>query len=606
MRKICVITSTRADYGLLEPLIEQINSDKDLTLQLIVTGTHLSYEFGNTYEEIEKRFKIDKKIVMDLSKDTPIVISQSMAKLQADMSEVFTELEPDIVVLLGDRYEMLSVAISAMMLNIPIAHIHGGESTEGAQDEAIRHSITKMSHMHFCATKIYRDRIIQLGENPYTVHNVGSLGVENIKNTELLSKKAFEKSIGFKLGKKNLLITFHPTTLESQNSAEQFKEILDALDLLEDTTLIFTKANADTNGKTINSMIDAYVLKHSSHATCHTSLGQLRYLSALQFVDGVVGNSSSGIIEAPSFNIATINIGDRQKGRERAKSIIDVSASKNNILHAIHSIYTPEFQNILGGNSNPYQGRDTSYKIKELLKSTVLTNLLKKSFYNLAPKINKVLVVSVHPDDETLGCGGTLLKHKDAGDETHWLICTHVNNNREFSAVRDEEIKEVSKSYQFNSVTNLMLDTMRVDEYSMSELVQKISQVIKDVEPNIIYLPFRGDVHSDHRVIFDATYSCTKSFRYPFIEKLYMMETLSETEFAPVFKDDIFIPNMFVNIDKYIDIKIDIMKIYKSEIQEPPFPRSTTNIRALATFRGASSGCKHAESFMLLKEIRKG
>ncbi len=606
MRKICVITSTRADYGLLEPLIGQIESDKDLTLQLVVTGTHLLEEFGNTYEEIEKKFKIDKKITMDLSKDTSIVISKSMAKLQSDMSDAFVALQPDIVVILGDRYEMLSVAISAMILNIPIAHIHGGESTEGAQDEAIRHSITKMSHIHFCATKVYKDRIIQLGENPQTVHNVGSLGVENIKNSKLLTKEEFEKSIGFTLGKKNLLITFHPTTLELQNSAEQFQEILDALDALEDTSFIFTKANADTNGKNINAMIDAYVLNNPLKSTCHTSLGKLRYLSALQFVDGVVGNSSSGIIEAPSFNIATINIGDRQKGRERAKSILDVKALKQDILDSIRSIYTPEFKNILKENSNPYQGENTSYKIKELLKSTELTNLLKKSFYNLTQKINKVLVVSVHPDDETLGCGGTLLKHKDLGDETHWLICTHVNNNKEFSAIRDEEIKEVSTMYLFDSTTNLMLNTMRVDEYSMSELVQKISAVIKDVEPNIIYLPFRGDVHSDHRVIFDAAYSCTKSFRYPFIEKIYMMETLSETEFAPVFKDDIFVPNMFVNIDKYINKKIDIMKIYKSEIQEPPFPRSQENIKALATFRGASSGCEYAESFMLLKEINKG
>lgn len=383
MKKVSVVTSTRADYGLLEPLIEQIHNDNDLTLQLIVTGTHLLDEFGNTYKEIEKKFKIDKKIHMDLSQDKPEIILRSMAKLQSDITDVFNELHPDIIVILGDRYEILSVATSAMILNIPIAHIHGGESTEGAQDEAIRHSVTKMSHIHFCATQIYKNRIIQLGENPQRVHNVGSLGVENIKNIKLLTKEEFENSIDFKLGKKNLLITFHPTTLENKSSAEQFQEIINALDELEDTKLIFTKANADTDGKIINKMIDNYVEKNAHKSICHTSLGQIRYLSALKYIDAVVGNSSSGIIEAPSFNIATINVGDRQKGREKAKSVIDVKPIKSDIKDAINSIYTPRLKNILKNTINPYQGENTSYKIKQLIKELKLKNILKKSFYNL-------------------------------------------------------------------------------------------------------------------------------------------------------------------------------------------------------------------------------
>jgi lmbE-like protein len=216
---------------------------------------------------------------------------------------------------------------------------------------------------------------------------------------------------------------------------------------------------------------------------------------------------------------------------------------------------------------------------------------------------NKILVVAVHPDDETLGCGGTLLRYKASGDEIHWLICTKIDENNDYFAIRENEIKQVFKFYNFDSIYSLGLKTMQVDEYGMSELVSKISKVINEVKPNIIYLPFKGDVHSDHRKIFEASYSCTKSFRYPFIKKIYLMETLSETEFAPSAKEDSFIPNSFVDIGEYIDKKIEIMKIFKSEVAEHPFPRSEKNIRALATLRGATCGCEYAEGFMLLKEI---
>jgi len=216
---------------------------------------------------------------------------------------------------------------------------------------------------------------------------------------------------------------------------------------------------------------------------------------------------------------------------------------------------------------------------------------------------NKVLVVAVHPDDETLGCGGTLLKHKENGDKINWLICTETDKGDDFYKARKNEIEKVSKMYDFNSIHNLRLKTMQVDEYNMSELIGKISKVINEVKPNIIYLPFKSDVHSDHRKIFDATYSCTKSFRYPFIKKIYMIETLSETEFSPSTKEDSFIPNVFVDISEFIDKKIDIIKIFESEISEHPFPRSERNLRALATLRGATAGCEYAESFMLLKEI---
>lgn len=216
---------------------------------------------------------------------------------------------------------------------------------------------------------------------------------------------------------------------------------------------------------------------------------------------------------------------------------------------------------------------------------------------------NKVLVVAVHPDDETLGCGGALLKHRANGDELHWLICTTINKDHSYYEQREKEIKQVSDMYGFENVHNLRLETMQIDEYSMSELIGKISTIINTVKPNIIYLPFKGDTHSDHRRIFEAAYSCTKSFRYPFIRKIYMMETLSETEFAPGLKEDGFIPNVFIDISKFLESKIEIMNIYESEIGDHPFPRCERNVRALATYRGATAGCEYAESFMLLKEI---
>jgi LmbE family N-acetylglucosaminyl deacetylase len=219
-------------------------------------------------------------------------------------------------------------------------------------------------------------------------------------------------------------------------------------------------------------------------------------------------------------------------------------------------------------------------------------------------QLNKILVIAVHPDDETLGCGGTLLKHKSDGDEIHWLICTTIDKEHSYYKIREKEIDKVSNQYGFNSMHNLRLKTMQVDEYSMSELIGKISKVVNDVKPNILYLPFKGDVHSDHRKIFEASFACTKSFRYTFTKKIYMMETLSETEFAPSTKEDSFIPNVFVDISKFMDKKIEIMKIFESEIAEYPFPRSEKNIRALGTLRGATCGCEYAESFMLLKEIR--
>ena len=339
-RKICVVTGTRAEYGLLYWLMKEIESDKDLELQLIVTGMHLSSEFGLTYEAIEKDFKIDKKIEMLLSSDTSIGISKSMGLAQISFAEAYDDLKPDILVVLGDRYEIFSAVSSAMIARTPIAHLHGGETTEGSFDESIRHSITKMSHLHFTATQEYKNRVIQLGEQPNRVFKVGGMGIENIKRLQLLSKKEFEKSIDFKLNKKNILVTFHPVTLEKRTAKKQFQNLLDAIDTLKDTNIIFTKANSDTDGRVINSMIDTYIKNNSDKSLGFTSLGQLRYLSALQYVDAMVGNSSSGLAEAPSFKIATINIGDRQKGRIMATSVISCKNDKKTIIKSFEKIYS--------------------------------------------------------------------------------------------------------------------------------------------------------------------------------------------------------------------------------------------------------------------------
>ena len=386
MRKICVVTSTRAEYGLLYWLLKEIEADSELELQLIVTGMHLSPEFGLTYKAIEKEFKIDKKIEILGSSHSKLDICTEIARVYEKFTPAFSELKPDILVLLGDRYEIFGVAGVASIMQIPIAHIHGGETTQGAFDEAFRHSITKMSHIHFAATREYASRIIQLGEEPGRVFNVGGPGIENIKKLNLLNKDEFEKSINFKLTKKNILITFHPVTLENGSAKEQFSELLKAIDELKDTNFIFTKANSDIDGDVINKMIDEYISKNSQKAVTFASLGQLRYLSAIKFVDIVLGNSSSGLSEVPSFKKATINIGDRQKGRAKASSVIDVRPVKEEILAAIKKVYSKEFEQVLKDTTNPYDGGNPSKKMLKILKEIKLDGILKKKFYDIGLK----------------------------------------------------------------------------------------------------------------------------------------------------------------------------------------------------------------------------
>lgn len=379
-RKICVVTGTRAEYGLLVPLMHEINNDEDLQLQIIATGTHLSPEFGLTYKEIEKEFKIDKKIEMVLSSDTSIGVSKSMGLAQISFSEAYENLKPDIVVVLGDRYEIFSAASVAMICRIPIAHLSGGELTAGAIDDSIRHCITKMSHIHFVATEEYKNRVIQLGEDPKMVFNFGEAGLDNILNLKLLDKEEFEKSIGFKLNKKNILFTYHPTTLDDNNKiSEDIDTILGFLSQLTDTNIIFTKANSDTGGRIINAKLEQFVSQHAN-SMLFSSLGRLRYLSALQFVDAVVGNTSSGIVEAPSFKIGSINIGDRQDGRVKAKSVIDCLPTKESLSNAFEKLYSDQFQSELKNITNPYYCEQASSKIKNVLKSIHLDNIIYKKF----------------------------------------------------------------------------------------------------------------------------------------------------------------------------------------------------------------------------------
>jgi GDP/UDP-N,N'-diacetylbacillosamine 2-epimerase (hydrolysing) len=382
-RKICIVTGSRAEYGLLYWLIKELKADQDLKLQLIATGMHLSSKFGMTHKIIEKDFNIDKKIDMQLTSDTSVGISKSMSIAQTSFSKAYNKLKPNIIVVLGDRYEIFSAASAAMIAKIPIAHIHGGEITEGSWDDTIRHCISKMAYLHFTATKEYKNRVIQLGEEPSRVFNVGGMGIENIKRLKLLDKNEFEKSINLKLNKKNILVTFHPVTLEYKTAKKQFQELLNAIKGLKDTNIIFTKSNSDIDGRIINHMIDEFVNKNSNKSAGFVSLGQLKYLSALQYVDAIVGNSSSGLLEAPSFKIATINIGDRQKGRIKAKSVIDCSPNSKSIKKAFTKIYSNKFQELLKDVKNLYGNRCASQQIIKILKKINLNNVLKKKFYDL-------------------------------------------------------------------------------------------------------------------------------------------------------------------------------------------------------------------------------
>lgn len=383
-RKVCVVTGTRAEFGLLRWLMQEIHHEPELELQVIATGMHLSPEFGLTYREIEQAgFLINAKVEMLLSADTATAVTKSMGLGLISYADAYERLAPDLIVVLGDRFEIFAATAAALIAGIPVAHLHGGEITEGAFDEAIRHSISKMSHLHFVAADEYRRRVIQLGEQPERVFLVGGLGIDAIKRIKLLDREALEETLGFKFGPRNLLITFHPVTLEGQiSSGQQMAELLAALGELDDTHLLFTMPNADTGGRELAAMVNQFAATRQN-ARVYTSLGQLRYLSCMKYVDAVVGNSSSGLAEAPSMGIATINIGDRQKGRLSASSVINCEPTQQSISRALSTVFDPSFRSTLMSTKNPYGSAGASEKIVKIVKNHDLKNLLKKSFFNL-------------------------------------------------------------------------------------------------------------------------------------------------------------------------------------------------------------------------------
>jgi GDP/UDP-N,N'-diacetylbacillosamine 2-epimerase (hydrolysing) len=381
-RKICVVTGSRAEYGLLRWVMQGIKDDPELTLQVIATGMHLSESFGLTYKEIENDgFNIDFKVNSLSAVDSPIGIAESMSAGLSGCAKAFSVLNPDIILVLGDRFEIFSAVAAALVTRIPVAHLHGGEITSGAFDEAFRHSITKMSHLHFVAAEEYRNRVIQLGEDPNKVFLVGGLGIDSIKKLTLLNRTELEAELKLVLGARSLMVTFHPVTLEAETAGQQMKELLSALSCLENTTLIFTMPNADPGNQIIMKMIEEFVAGRRN-AKVFTSLGQLRYLSCIAHVDGVVGNSSSGLAEVPTFKKGTINIGDRQLGRLQAKSIIDCPPNESAILDAIDKLYSIDFQASLAETTNPYGEGGASEKVVNILKSIALAGIVKKTFHS--------------------------------------------------------------------------------------------------------------------------------------------------------------------------------------------------------------------------------
>jgi GDP/UDP-N,N'-diacetylbacillosamine 2-epimerase (hydrolysing) len=382
-RKVCVVTGSRAEYGLLYWLMRGIRDCPDLELQVVATGMHLSPEFGLTYRAIEEDgFRIDAKLETLLSSDTAVGITKSMGLGMISCAEIWQQLSPDLVIVLGDRFEILAVAAAAMIARLPIAHIHGGETTEGAVDESIRHAVTKMAHLHFVAAEEYRRRVIQLGEQPDRVFLVGGLGIDNIQRLPLLGREDLERALDFRLGKRNLLVTFHPVTLDERASSAQVSELLLALAEREHTHLIFTMPNADADGRMIFGMIEEFVAARPQTAKLFKSLGQLRYLSSIKHCDGVVGNSSSALIEAPGLGKGSVNIGDRQRGRLRASSVIDCEPDVASIRAALERLYSVEFAAGLPHIVNPYGTGGASEKIVQILRTVRLDRITVKQFYN--------------------------------------------------------------------------------------------------------------------------------------------------------------------------------------------------------------------------------
>lgn len=380
MKKICIITGSRAEWGLLRRLAAMVKSHERMELQIIATNMHLSPEFGLTYKEIERDgFRIDRQVEMLLSGDSPAATSKSTGLATIGFADAYRDLEPDLIIILGDRYEMLSAATAALIFRIPIAHLHGGEITEGAYDDAIRHAITKMSHLHFTSTEEHKGRVVQMGEQPGRVFNVGAIGIDNIRHTSLMSKEEIEHSLnGFRLDRNTILVTFHPVTMQQNTAEGQINALLDALDSLPEARVIFTMPNSDTEGRVIMTLIKEWCERNTDRAVWFNSLGSRRYLSALQYVGAVVGNSSSAIIEVPSFGIPSLNIGDRQKGRTRAMSVVDCTPIREDIVKNLRAIIGREPIQV----ENPYEKPNTAQRIIDTIAKVDWEKLTDKKFYD--------------------------------------------------------------------------------------------------------------------------------------------------------------------------------------------------------------------------------
>lgn len=380
-RRICVVTGTRAEYGLLRCLLADLSAQPGVTLQIIAAAMHLAPEFGLTCQEIEADgYVLDRKIEMLLASDSGIGMAKSTGVGMLGFADAFGALQPDLVVLLGDRFEVLAAASTALLMRLPIAHIHGGELTEGAVDDAIRHAVSKMAAVHFAAAEPYRNRLIQMGEMPERVHCVGGLGVDAILRTPLLEREALEASLGFSFGKRNLLVTFHPATAEDGDPLNQCEQLLAAMDSVPDCHFIVTLPNADAGGRAIAERLLAYGRENPMRVGVFASLGAKRYLSCLALVDGVIGNSSSGLLEAPTFGIGTVNIGNRQKGRLKASSVIDCAPEQHAIEAAIAKILSESFRKGLTEIYNPYGDGGAARRIAEILVSVPLEALRGKTF----------------------------------------------------------------------------------------------------------------------------------------------------------------------------------------------------------------------------------
>ena len=383
-RTICVVTGSRAEYGLLRWLMQEIRNDARLRLQVVATGMHFAARFGATYREIvADGFEINAKVDTLLDADDPVSITKSIGRGVIGFADVFRNLQPDLLVVLGDRFEILAAAQAAMFARIPIAHIQGGELTEGAIDDSVRHAVTKMSHLHFTAAEPYRRRVIQMGEDPGSVFNVGAPGVDNVKRIQPLSRKDFESAIGMPLGDCPLLVTYHPETLD-QREGDAIGALLAALDQFPESRIIFTSPNADSGGQAIADVVDRHIGARPERATLCRSLGQALYITALAHVRAVIGNSSSGIIEAPAAGVPTVNIGDRQKGRLRSTSIIDCEAKTPAIAQAIRRALSPEFQCIAKATVPAYGAGDAAPRIREILATAPLGQLARKAFHDVA------------------------------------------------------------------------------------------------------------------------------------------------------------------------------------------------------------------------------